>query len=88
MPGLYVSGVALGALAASAAVAAVMRGPALAFVYPLSALAAVVLGVVDLHVLLDGGQTLTQAHDVTENIEQTIHQIVPWADVTVHPEPF
>src|SRR5260370_3974686 len=33
-----------------------MRGPALAFVYPLSALAAVVLGVVDLHVLLSGGE--------------------------------
>jgi hydrogenase-4 component B len=33
-----------------------MRGPALAFVYPLSALAAVALGVVDLQVLLDGGE--------------------------------
>jgi hydrogenase-4 component B len=56
VPGLYVSGVALGALAVSAAVAAAMRGPALAFVYPLSALAAVVLGVVDLQVLLSGGE--------------------------------
>jgi cation diffusion facilitator family transporter len=43
---------------------------------------------VDLHVLVDGGQTLAQAHDLTENIEQTIHEIVPRADVTVHPEPF
>ncbi|MDE3157328.1 MAG: cation transporter [Acidobacteriota bacterium] len=43
---------------------------------------------VDLHVLVDGGQTLAQAHDLTENIEQTIHEIVPQADVTVHPEPF
>jgi cation diffusion facilitator family transporter len=43
---------------------------------------------VDLHVLVDGGQTLTQAHDLTEHIENTIHQIVPSADVTVHPEPF
>lgn len=42
---------------------------------------------VDLHVLVDGGQTLTQAHDLTESIEQTIHQIAPHADVTVHPEP-
>ena len=56
MPGLYVSGVALGALAVGAALAALMRGPALAFVYPLSALAAVVLGVVDLQVLLEGGE--------------------------------
>ena len=56
MPGLYVSGVALGALAVGAAVAALLRGPALAFVYPLSALAAVVLGAVDLHVLLEGGE--------------------------------
>ena len=36
--------------------AALLRGPALAFVYPLSALAAVVLGAVDLHVLLEGGE--------------------------------
>jgi cation diffusion facilitator family transporter len=43
---------------------------------------------IDLHVLVDGGQTLTEAHDLTESIEQTIHQIVPQADVTVHPEPF
>ena len=43
---------------------------------------------VDLHVLVDGGQTLTQAHDLTEFIEAAIHQIAPEADVTVHPEPF
>jgi cation diffusion facilitator family transporter len=43
---------------------------------------------VDLHVLVDGGQTLTQAHDLTESIEETIQQIVPQADITVHPEPF
>src|SRR5258707_13842532 len=50
------SGAALGALAVGAAAAALLRGPALAFVYPLSALAAVVLGVVDLQVLLSGGE--------------------------------
>jgi cation diffusion facilitator family transporter len=43
---------------------------------------------VDLHVLVDGNQTLTQAHDLTDAIEAAIHQIVPEADVTVHPEPF
>ncbi len=42
---------------------------------------------VDLHVLVDGNQTLSQAHDVTELIESAIHEIVPRADVTVHPEP-
>lgn len=42
---------------------------------------------VDLHVLVDGGQTLTQAHDLTEYIEEAIHQIAPEADITVHPEP-
>ena len=56
MPGLYVSGVALGALAVAAILAALMRGRALALVYPLTALAAVALGVVDLHVLLGGGE--------------------------------
>ena len=43
---------------------------------------------VDLHVLVDGAQTLSQAHELTDTIEQAILQIVPHADVTVHPEPF
>jgi len=43
---------------------------------------------IDLHVMVDGGQTLAQAHGLTETIEEAIHAIVPRADVTVHPEPF
>jgi cation diffusion facilitator family transporter len=43
---------------------------------------------IDLHVLVDGQQTLTAAHDLTETIEKAIQDIVPGADVTVHPEPF
>ncbi len=43
---------------------------------------------IDLHVLVDGEQTLSQAHVLTETIEGAIHDIVPRADVTVHPEPF
>jgi cation diffusion facilitator family transporter len=43
---------------------------------------------VDLHVLLDGSQTLQQAHELTDRIEQTVHSILPGADVTVHPEPW
>jgi len=42
---------------------------------------------VDLHVLVDGRQTLTEAHDLTEYIEEAIHEIAPGADITVHPEP-
>src|ERR1035438_3739768 len=42
---------------------------------------------VDLHVLVDGGQTLAQAHDLTVAIEAAIQEIAPQADVTVHPEP-
>ncbi len=42
---------------------------------------------VDIHVLMDGGQTLREAHDLTEEIERTIERILPEADVTVHPEP-
>jgi cation diffusion facilitator family transporter len=41
----------------------------------------------DLHVLMDGSQTLLEAHALTETIEGVIQQIVPHADVTVHPEP-
>jgi cation diffusion facilitator family transporter len=42
---------------------------------------------IDLHVLVDGRQTLFQAHALTETIEGVIQKIVPDADVTVHPEP-
>jgi len=42
---------------------------------------------VDIHVLIDGNQTLKDAHDLTEEIEGTIQKLVPRADVTVHPEP-
>jgi cation diffusion facilitator family transporter len=43
---------------------------------------------IDLHVLVDGRQTLFEAHALTETIEGVIEQIVPRADVTVHPEPY
>ena len=42
---------------------------------------------IDLHVLVDGKQSLVQAHDLTEAIENAIHEIAPQSDVTVHPEP-
>ena len=51
---LNASGAALGALVCVALLAAMRRGSALALVYPASATAAVVLGIVDLHVLLGG----------------------------------
>jgi uncharacterized protein YktB (UPF0637 family) len=37
--------------------------------------------------LIDGNQTLKDAHDLTEEIEQAIQKVLPKADVTVHPEP-
>jgi hydrogenase-4 component B len=55
VPALSVSGVALGALAAATFLAALMRGRGLAFVYPVSALAAIALIVVDLRILLGDG---------------------------------
>jgi cation diffusion facilitator family transporter len=42
---------------------------------------------VDAHVLVNGEQSLAEAHALTEQIEQVICQIAPGADVTVHPEP-
>ena len=42
---------------------------------------------VDIHILVDGNQTLKEAHNLTEEIERTIQKLVPNADVTVHPEP-
>jgi ferrous-iron efflux pump FieF len=42
---------------------------------------------VDVHISLDGEQTLHAAHDLTETVERTIQAVVQNADVTVHPEP-
>jgi cation diffusion facilitator family transporter len=42
---------------------------------------------VDVHVLVDGNQTLKEAHNLTEEIERVIQKVMPNADVTVHPEP-
>jgi len=42
---------------------------------------------VDIHVVVDGNQTLREAHALTEEIERSIQRLVPDADVTVHPEP-
>jgi cation diffusion facilitator family transporter len=43
---------------------------------------------IDLHVLVDGAQSLAHAHLLTETIEEVIRGFAPNADVTVHPEPF
>jgi cation diffusion facilitator family transporter len=43
---------------------------------------------IDLHVLVDGEQTLNQAHQLTDTIEEAIRRLLPEADVTVHPEPY
>lgn len=42
---------------------------------------------IDLHILVDGRQTLTEAHRLTDTVESAIQAIAPGADVTVHPEP-
>jgi len=42
---------------------------------------------VDLHITLDGAMTLQDAHDLTEEVERAVKEILPGADVTVHPEP-
>ena len=42
---------------------------------------------VDLHITLDGELPLQAAHAVTERVEQAVKEILPDADVTVHPEP-
>jgi len=42
---------------------------------------------VDLHVTLDGQLPLHVAHDLTERVEKVVQEVLPDADVTVHPEP-
>jgi divalent metal cation (Fe/Co/Zn/Cd) transporter len=41
----------------------------------------------DLHITVDGDQSLRAAHALTERVEQAVEAIVPGVDVTVHPEP-
>jgi len=42
---------------------------------------------VDLHITVDGEQSLRAAHALTEQVEQAVEAILPGSDVTVHPEP-
>ena len=42
---------------------------------------------VDLHITVDGDQSLRAAHELTERVERAVEAILPGADVTVHPEP-
>lgn len=42
---------------------------------------------VDVHVRLDGSQSLEDAHTLTERVEAVLRQAIPEVDVTVHPEP-
>ena len=42
---------------------------------------------VDMHVHVDGTQTLESAHALTEEIERAVQAVAPDSDVTVHPEP-
>jgi len=42
---------------------------------------------VDVHVTMDGHQSLNDAHLLTEGVEAAIRGLIPEADVTVHPEP-
>jgi cation diffusion facilitator family transporter len=42
---------------------------------------------VDIHILVDGNQTLKETHNLTEEIERVIQKLIPNADITVHPEP-
>ena len=43
---------------------------------------------IDIHVLMDGHQTLRDAHDLTEKIEDAIEKLLKNADVVIHPEPY
>lgn len=42
---------------------------------------------VDIHIYVDGDRTLRATHELTDQIEQVLQQVIPNADITVHPEP-
>ena len=41
---------------------------------------------IDIHVHMDGNQTLRQAHELSDRVEHLLQEKLPDADVTVHPE--
>jgi ferrous-iron efflux pump FieF len=41
---------------------------------------------VDVHVTLDGEQSLDEAHSLTDEIEKAVQQLAPGIDVTIHAE--
>ena len=41
----------------------------------------------DIHVLVDGNQSLRDAHALTDQVELAIQLAIPNSDVTVHAEP-
>ena len=43
---------------------------------------------VDVHVFLNGDQSLRAAHDIVVQIEHTVQHLVPRADIIVHPDPY
>jgi cation diffusion facilitator family transporter len=43
---------------------------------------------VDMHVTMDGRKSVVTTHAVTEKVEQTVHEILPKSDVTIHVEPY
>jgi cation diffusion facilitator family transporter len=42
---------------------------------------------VEVHILVNGAQSLEEAHTLTEQIEASIKSFLPDSDVTIHPEP-
>lgn len=42
---------------------------------------------VDLHILVDGEQSLRSAHELTERVKKAVEAILPGANIIVHPEP-
>ena len=42
---------------------------------------------VDVHITIDGSQSLEAAHAMTETVEKAIKDILPESDITIHPEP-
>ena len=40
-----------------------------------------------MHVLFEGSLSLQAVHNLTDKIEAAVQEVLPEADVTVHPEP-
>jgi len=71
----------------AAVTAAVLSDPQVCGVHRLRTRASGSVPMIQMHVDLDPDLTLTQAHDILEEAEARVREVLPGADILMHPDP-